>query len=275
MTFSRAGWVLALLLLGGVLLAADHELGALAVGVVLFVAWQWAERRATRRHQAALEAYHAAFQYYVGTTEAVLQQENERAMSNYLYRTLPDFYARYMAPILSVRSLPFQPIPSREPRPPVGRSEHAFRACLEQHFGEHHIIAGTRVSVPGVEVKWYYPDFVYCDSSGLCIDIEIDEPYVWTTREATHYRGKDDRRNALFLHHNWAVVRFTEEQVVRYPHLCCQELAALIFYLTGRSYAARLYQDHLPRMPHWDWVEARFLAERRAREEYNVPNDGG
>jgi very-short-patch-repair endonuclease len=247
---------------------ADQTLGALAVGALLVVCWWWAERQATQRHQVAVEAYHAAFERHRNITD--VQQEHEQALNAYSHRTMPDYYARYMAPVLSRRTLKPQPIPGTEPKPPTGRSEHAFRTCLEQHFGEHHILTGFRVPVdePQSSVQWYYPDFVYSDSSGLCIDIEIDEPYALHSRQATHYRGKDDRRNAFFLRHQWAVVRFSEEQVVRYPHLCCQELAALIFYLNGRSYAARLYVDRLPRCPQWDWMEARFMAARWARQEY-------
>ena len=243
-------------------------LGALAVGLFLVVGWWWADRKATRRHQVAVEAYHAAFERYLNIAD--VQQEHEQALSAYAHRTLPDYYEQHMAPVLSRQYLTIQPIPANEPKPTTGRSERAFHACLEQHFGEHHIMAEFRVPVnePNLAVQWYYPDFVYSDSSGLCIDIEIDEPYAWPSRQATHYKGKDDARNAFFLHHQWAVVRFSEEQVVRYPHLCCQELAALIFYLNGRSYSARLYVDRLPRCPQWDWMESRFLAARWAREEY-------
>jgi hypothetical protein len=115
---------------------------------------------------------------------------------------------------------------------------------------------------------WYYPDFIYSDATGLRIDIEVDEPYVWTTGEPRHCLGQDEARNAFFLQQQWLVLRFTEEQVARYPMACCQQLADLIYHVTGQHYAPRSYRERLAPQPQWDWAEAKRLAAVESRKSY-------
>lgn len=264
-----AVWTLLLGLLGAWLLAQDLAAGAgvLAVGSTLF--WLWAEARTGRRHERAVTAFHADFIQHLAYPALYRQYEQARTKQAH-----PEAVARYragmVAQVLAGVTLPFRPVPATEFTPAQGRSEAAFIHYLQQNFGANTIFTNRRVRVDDLRAgtDWYYPDVVFRDESGLCIDLEIDEPYVWATGDPHHYIGQDDPRNAFFLRKNWVVLRFTEEQVVRSPMACCQVLAALIFHLTGRHYAPRQYSGRPVRQPQWDWVEAKRMAASRARETY-------
>src|SRR5690606_20359434 len=92
-------------------------------------------------------------------------------------------------------------------------------------------------------------DFPYsCDilikhlTTGILIDIEIDEPYVMDSKIPIHYvkEGNDgrllhvqyDRDIELSEFHKWIIVRFAEEQIARCPELCCDFIFNVIGYIT-------------------------------------------
>ena len=249
-------------------LAYRPQLGLASGGLV----W-WRTRRATARYEQAVASYPAEVSQY----QAYLAQraQYEHALAAYSHpETLRSYRAQQVANVLAAFSIPFFPVSGLEPLPKRGRSEIFFLAFLQQHFGAATIFINHRVSVDDERLKtpWYYPDFIYHDTSGLCIDIEIDEPYALDSRKPIHCQGQDDYRNAFFLRKQWVVVRFTEQQVMQHPLLCCQELAALIFHLNGRHYAARFYHERLPRQPQWDQAEALRWARSRTRELSAVGN---
>ena len=81
----------------------------------------------------------------------------------------------------------------------------------------------------------YTPDFAYIDEkTNLHIDIEIDEPYGYKSKKPLHYSGleKEKIRDEFFLDCLWIVIRFSEEQIVKYPQSCCQEIAKVINQIT-------------------------------------------
>ncbi|MEJ7683815.1 MAG: DUF559 domain-containing protein [Segetibacter sp.] len=92
----------------------------------------------------------------------------------------------------------------------------------------------------------YIPDFIFeHPNSNLVIDIEIDEPYSSQrkpihTLENTH----DEKRNKYFTEKNWIVIRFSEEQIVTNPYSCCQEIATIVFDLTGDSIYLKLLNNY-------------------------------
>ncbi|RUS93125.1 hypothetical protein DSM106972_097190 [Dulcicalothrix desertica PCC 7102] len=117
----------------------------------------------------------------------------------------------------------------------------------------------------------YTPDFIYTDPvTGTYIDIELDEPYVYGKEEPTHFQGYDDKRNQLFINNGWAIIRFSEEQIVRYPDSCCKELAELITYLrTDESILEDFLNiPNLPPSPHWSYSEALNMAQNNYRDTY-------
>ncbi|TEB40545.1 hypothetical protein D0809_30065, partial [Flavobacterium circumlabens] len=70
----------------------------------------------------------------------------------------------------------------------------------------------------------YQPDFIlYYQKYNLCIDIEIDEPYAMGSKKPIHF--DDDKRNKFFLSKGWHIIRFAEEQICRYPDLCCKMIS--------------------------------------------------
>jgi hypothetical protein len=255
------------LLVGGLVVCGAGAVGLL-LGAGICGTWVPARRHYRLRYAQQQDAYHEAGTAYAAylTRQAQYKQDQHAfAMAD----DLPQFRQERLAGLLAATLRP-QPIPVDVPFPPQGRSEAAFLAHLRQHFGADTIFVNCRVPVddPRLGTRWYYPDFVYCDSSGLCIDIEIDEPYVWATGVPHHCQGQDEDRNAFFLRKQWAVIRFAEEQVVRQPLLCCQVIAAEVFALTRRHYAARFYWERLMPLPQWDHAHARRMAANRTRTAY-------
>jgi hypothetical protein len=253
-----------------VLVAFGWETLALLLALLAASDVWWLRRRATSQYQDALAVYQLAFMQYLDNPKLVAAYEQAKAAA-----AMPEVIARYrverIANVLT-NAAPFQRIPADAFQPPKGRSEAHFAHYIQKNFGSEHLFLNCRVRVAEGPrgLDWYYPDLIYRDATGLCIDIEIDEPYLWSTGEPHHYIGQDDARNAFFLRHNWAVLRFTEEQVVRYPMSCCQVLAALIFDLTGQHYAPRLYRERLPPYPQWDWTQAKHLAASESRKSYQA-----
>ncbi|XGB38886.1 MAG: hypothetical protein LVT47_11740 [Cyanobacteria bacterium LVE1205-1] len=83
------------------------------------------------------------------------------------------------------------------------------------------------------------PDFAYMHGN-LYIDIEIDEPYVYSSKKPYHYLydSKESNRNGFFLNRNWLVIWFAEEQVCRCAESCCTFVAQVINNLTGEPIEA-------------------------------------
>lgn len=124
-------------------------------------------------------------------------------------------------------------------------------------------------------LEWYTPDFAYIDKARkISIDIEIDEPY--TPRQypnsnssliLTHCIGADNGRNSFFQSQDWYVIRFSEKQVLDYPHSCCKFMAQVISEHTGdASILLQFYQiPDLKPDPAWTDDEAFKKAEKRER----------
>jgi hypothetical protein len=150
----------------------------------------------------------------------------------------------------------------------VGVSEEEFLRYLKQYFPQ--IKQGVEFD-SGADYP-YSADFIFVHSSGLSIDIEIDEPYVGNTKQPHHAidQGKDSQRNAFFTQGNWVVIRFAEEQVVRYPRSCCKTIAQAIDYVTGdSSYLEKLRVVPDPiRVPLWTSRQAKQMAKQNYRQAY-------
>ena len=153
-----------------------------------------------------------------------------------------------------------------------GQSEAGFGQFLQKYFsGKIH--TGLTLSIPEYEHP-YTPDFAYIDRSiGLFIDIEIDEPYVYKTRQETHCLNcwREQQRNNFFLGKGWLVIRFAEEQVVTWPLSCCKAIANTINGVTGETIPAELAnQSDVPSIDRWTEEEARDMALENFRDSYLI-----
>jgi len=154
-----------------------------------------------------------------------------------------------------------------------GFSEANFYAHLKYYFNDK-VQRGLTLNIPNFKYH-YSPDFVYIDKSvSLYIDIEIDEPYVHKNKVPTHFVGasKDDNRNRFFLNKNWLVIRFSEEQVVRYPKNCCKVIAKVITdVLEDNLYLSQFAMvEDLQPMNQWTESEAAYMADRNYRQTYLI-----
>lgn len=119
----------------------------------------------------------------------------------------------------------------------------------------------------------YTPDFAYIDALlDLHIDIEIDEPYAAKKREPTHFIGLESQRtrDKHFQQRGWIVIRFSEEQVVRWPDSCCKTVAESIANITNTPLILKQFDGvaDLKPMQQWTEHEALEMAKNSYREQY-------
>ncbi len=143
-----------------------------------------------------------------------------------------------------------------------GRYEEFFLGKLKISFGTK-ITDRIEFTLPNGNA--FVPDAAYVDSStGLCIDIEIDEPYTIPGGKPIHYiGGPDDYRNSYFSNKGWFVVRFAEEQVAKYSDECIdfiKEFMAQLKYGTVPSFRFPVNQ--------WTRLDAYTLCELNYRNNY-------
>ena len=118
----------------------------------------------------------------------------------------------------------------------------------------------------------YSADFLIVHTSGLSIDIEIDEPYVGNTKEPHHCidQRKDNIRNQFFNNNNWVVIRFSEKQAVKYPYCCCKVIAQVIAKVSG-DYTFEYQLKNVPSLPPepmWTIKQAKKWAKDNYRRTY-------
>jgi very-short-patch-repair endonuclease len=153
-----------------------------------------------------------------------------------------------------------------------GVSEKNFFRHLLSAFPGNLICQAVEFEIPGYSLR-YSADFIlYHHSSGLALDIEIDEPYAGDTGKPHHCTDVDDDkiRNRFFLTRNWGVVRFAEIQVVCHPWGCCKVIAQIIARLTGDNSVFMLLQNlaDVPLQKCWTRREARLMAKNNYRQSY-------
>lgn len=162
-------------------------------------------------------------------------------------------------------------IPSGVSTAQPGVSEKYFERFLREYFGDL-VLVGEELAIPGIGYK-YSTDFSLFDRiTNLRLDIEIDEPYEGKKKTPHHCSDdpRDTNRNHFFLQGNWVVVRFSEEQVVRYPNSCCRAIAEVINKITGdNSYLSRLANiPVLQPQRRWNSTRAALLADWNYRLKY-------
>ena len=158
-----------------------------------------------------------------------------------------------------------------------GITEEYFMNHLHRHFNKRifanfSIQRSYKLGLRLTEQNLYMPDFVYYDEdTGMCIDIEIDEPYIGSSGVPIHYINcGDDIRDDFFLNHNWFVIRFTEKQIIEQPISCCYIIAELIDQYIPESHLTENIDTSSALIPEQQWSdeEAKELALIRYRNSY-------
>lgn len=119
-----------------------------------------------------------------------------------------------------------------------------------------------------IDSRFYKPDIVLWDEElGIIMDIEIDEPYVSSNKEPIHYLGSDNKRDEFFSSHHWFVIRFAEEQIIKYPDDCIVYIldvyrSILDFRFTNVDFPYKVAR--------WSRYEAEEMAKNNYRTSYSV-----
>jgi very-short-patch-repair endonuclease len=159
--------------------------------------------------------------------------------------------------------------PSGQGDAPIGASERLFENVLKHYFGE--IVSPQQMMLPLGHDLHYTADFLIVEpTTGLHIDLEVDEPTSFVTGKPTHYIGEDDYRNKCFVDANWLVIRFAEEQVSSQPERCARFIAGAIAQLTGNNTYRRqlLNVEKVTPMKQWSYRQASSLKKKDYRQGY-------
>lgn len=154
---------------------------------------------------------------------------------------------------------------------PKGRSEEIFHQALS-HYLPGEIMVDYRV-IKYVEYP-YTPDFIYyLKDWNLYVDIEIDEPYTCSGKGKKTTHCTDDQteinRDIFFEQNDWVVIRFAEEQVLRFPINCCKFIAQTIYLLVGEPIPEKLKKvDDIIAVPRWNTKKAKRMARKKYRHYY-------
>lgn len=78
-----------------------------------------------------------------------------------------------------------------------------------------------------IKYSYYYPDLIIAKDN-LVIDLEIDEPYTFETKEPIHYINSDSSRDEHFVNRGFILIRFTENQILDNPDFCLKVINDVI-----------------------------------------------
>ena len=110
---------------------------------------------------------------------------------------------------------------------------------------------------------------------GLLLIVKLMNLTLYNSRKPTHCvdQPQDSQRNSFFLEGNWIVIRFAEEQVVRYPESCCKQIAIAIALIGIKPYQKKFPDvPAVPRMRQWTKRQASKMAKSKYRERYLAIN---
>ncbi|MBE9228508.1 hypothetical protein IQ264_24130 [Phormidium sp. LEGE 05292] len=243
---------------------------------LLAVSWGWSGIELLLLVAAYSCLMAASYTYLFGYRNQLLSQyqlqSNEHRKPEVYSNSLPqktlinsEMRCKLLANLMKNRVNPIGRSSARQ-----GVSEKEFMQDLQRYFPT--VMQGLEFKIPRSK-KCYSADFIILHhSSGIGIDVEVDEPYAGISKKPTHCWDDDSdyRRNQLFNEWSWIVVRFTEKQVVQAPLSCCKFIAQVIWEVTGeRSYLELLESqpDLLPVKP-WTIKEARQMAKQKYRQSY-------
>ena len=148
----------------------------------------------------------------------------------------------------------------------IGKSEKEFNNYLVEYFGPGRIYWNNR------QIGFKIPDFVYEDKlKNVYIAIEIDEPYIYKTKQAIHFYGSEEdlKKEQIYRLNGWTLIRFSEYQVINYPTECCLFLAQVVDYIgIEKKYSLTpKFENHIiiPLDKQWTKEEAIKMANNETR----------
>lgn len=147
-----------------------------------------------------------------------------------------------------------------------------FKYELERIFSPYYIVSDV-VRINTVrENRPFDLDLalMHRKDGGIRINIEVDEPYSFFSREARHCIGEDIHRDDYFIERGWLVVRFSEIQVHRNIEGCLKYIAELVsqidtYFEVSSSF---LNYSRIKDEPLWDIVQAQKWEKASYRETY-------
>jgi Protein of unknown function (DUF559) len=152
----------------------------------------------------------------------------------------------------------------------VGASEQRFLDHLKSKLPGQ--ISFGHVYLPDGYNHPYSADIELILANGLCFQIEIDEPYVYKTREPHHCwdNDKDDKRDRYFLEQGWIIIRFSERQVVSNPDGSIGIIAEVLsrFGDNKKLNDLALLAKTLKVENRWSTADSRLMEKLKTREKY-------
>ncbi len=162
---------------------------------------------------------------------------------------------------------PTFPLFNNDVRNTSGKSEKHFERYLISEF-KNKILTNQSLLLHEL-YNPLYPDFVYRNEK-VIIDIEIDEPYVYSSKRPSHYDEYDRDRNYKFLVRDWFVIRFSEEQIVKYPQDCISFLKNFIKCIEEGKVMELIDNKRTEKIVHksWEIEDCIQLADSSYRNTY-------
>ena len=116
----------------------------------------------------------------------------------------------------------------------------------------------------------------------IVVNIEIDEPYIAENGEIIHYINDEDDKNEnpyvnyrrdLRLNDSGIIVlRYSEEQVVKYPKNVVNDIKSFILYILNFKYPYYPFEFEIPKSKRWTKDEAIDLSNSNFRNSYLINN---
>ncbi len=155
-----------------------------------------------------------------------------------------------------------------------GISETFFMPYLEHRF-PNQVHTGLSIKFNYTESYKieYSPDFVlWIKAENIIIDIEIDEPYTMGSRKPIHFDDIDAGRDNFLCENGWYVIRFAEEQILRYPQACIELLEIFIEGLKSFETCEKIHfnvdEAELIIIQSWTFDQASQMAKNSYRMQY-------
>jgi very-short-patch-repair endonuclease len=109
----------------------------------------------------------------------------------------------------------------------------------------------------------FTPDFYFLDQFGNHLIVEIDEPYTMDENQnliPIHTIGMNQIKNNLLLGNGLNLIRFSEEQVVKYPEKCVEIIQN---FIAGKDSIALM-----PEIDCWGINQAKQMINSKYRDTY-------